>query len=178
MEKSANGWPASADPEAIDIVRKRVPGTDLKLRVAKPVAPLLIGFAADFHKQVEPIDETNTLDDWGYCYRKVRGSSTVVSNHSSGTAIDLNATQHPLAAEGTFTDEQVQVINRLCRKYGLRWGGNYKSRKDEMHFEVALNAIQVETIIKGLGLENDESENEQTAKDSSASGGFLGSRRA
>ncbi len=178
MEKSANGWPASADPEAIDIVRKRVPGTDLKLRVAKPVATLLLGFASEFHKLVEPIDETKTLDDWGYCYRKVRGSNTVVSNHSSGTAIDLNATQHPLAAVGTFNDEQVQVINRLCRKYGLRWGGNYKSRKDEMHFEVALNAIQVETIIRGLGLETVEIENEQTAKDSSASGGFLGSRRA
>ncbi len=176
METSANGWPASADPEAIDIVRKRVPGTDLKLRVAKPVAPLLIGFAADFHKLVEPIDETKTLDDWGWCYRKVRGSQTVVSNHSSGTAIDLNATQHPLGAVDTFTAEQVQVINRLCRKYGLRWGGNYRNRKDEMHFEIALNATQVETIIRGLGLENDESENEQATKDSSTGGGFLGSR--
>ena len=68
MEKSANGWPASADAEAIDIVRKPVPGTDLKLRVAKPVAPLLIAFAAEFHKQVEPIDK-GTLDDWGYAYR-------------------------------------------------------------------------------------------------------------
>ena len=178
METSANGWPASADPEAIDIVRKRVPGTDLKLRVAKPVAPLLIGFAADFHQLVEPIDETKTLDDWGFCYRKVRGSNTVVSNHSSGTAIDLNATQHPLGAVGTFTDEQVQVIHRLCRKYGLRWGVNYRNRKDEMHFEIALNATQVETIIRGLGFENDESENEQTIKDGSTGGGFLGARRA
>lgn len=162
MEKSANGWPASADPEAIDIVRKRVPGTDLKLRVAKPVAPLLIGFAAEFHKLVEPIDEGKTLDDWGYCYRKVRGSNTVVSNHSSGTAIDLNATEHPLAAIGTFNDDQVRVINRLCRKYGLRWGGNYRNRKDEMHFEIALNAVQVETLIRGLEMETDEGETEKT----------------
>ena len=177
MEKSANGWPASADPEAIDIVRKRVPETDLKLRVAKPVAPLLIGFAAEFHKLVEPIDEGKTLDDWGYCYRKVRGSNTVVSNHSSGTAIDLNATQHPLAAVGTFNDDQVRVINRLCRKYGLRWGGNYRNRKDEMHFEIALNAVQVDTLIRGLEMETDEGETEKTNQDSATGGSFLGSRR-
>ena len=178
MLTSANGWPASADPEAIDIVRKRVPGTDLKLRVAKPVAPLLIGFAAEFHKLVEPIDESKTLDDWGYAYRKVRGSNTVVSNHSSGTAIDLNATQHPLAAVGTFNENQVRVINRLCRKYGLRWGGNYRNRKDEMHFEIALNAVQVETLIRGLEMETDEGEPEKTDQDSARGGGFLGSRRA
>lgn len=160
MLTSYNGWPASEDPEAIDIVRKRVPGTDLKLRVAKPVAPLLIGFAGEFHKLVEPIDETKTLDDWGYCFRKVRGSNTVVSNHSSGTAIDLNATQHPLGAVGTFDAAQIVTINRLCRKYGLRWGGSYRSRKDEMHFEIALNAVQVTTLIRGLELEDDEDEKE------------------
>jgi len=157
MEKSANGWPASADAEAIDIIRKPVPGTDLKLRVAKPVAPLLIAFAAEFHKQVEPIDK-GTLDDWGYAYRKVRGSNTVVSNHSSGTAIDLNAIKHPLGAVNTFTAEQAATIRRLCRKYGLKWGGDYRTRKDEMHFEIALNPVQVETLIRGLELENDEGE--------------------
>lgn len=155
MEKSANGWPASADPEDIDIVRKAVPGTDLKLKCAKAVAPLLIAFAADFHKQVEPIDK-GTLDDWGYAYRKVRGSNSVVSNHSSGTAIDLNATKHPLGAVDTFTTEQAATIRRLCRKYGLKWGGDYRYRKDEMHYEIALNPVQVETLIRGLGLENDD----------------------
>jgi len=178
MEKSANGWPASADPEAIDIVRKRVPGTDLKLRVAKAVAPLLIGFAAEFHKLVEPIDATKTLDDWGWCYRKVKGSNTVVSNHSSGTALDLNAQSHPLGAVGTFNDEQVKIINRLCRKYGLRFGGNYRNRKDEMHFEIALNAVQVETLIRGLEMETDENETEKTDQDSARGGGLMGTRRA
>jgi len=160
MLTSYNGWPASDDPEAIDVVRRGVPGTAVKLRVAKRVAPLLVSFAAEFHKSVEPIDEGKTYDDWSYCFRKVRGSQTVLSNHASGTAIDLNATEHPLGAVGTFTEEQVRVINRLCRKYGLRWGGNFRSRKDPMHFEVALNEKQVETLIKGLGLESCEKETE------------------
>jgi HK97 family phage portal protein len=34
---------------------------------------------------------STTADDWGYAERPIRGS-TVVSNHASGTAIDLNAT--------------------------------------------------------------------------------------
>ena len=154
MEKSANGWPASADPEEIVIIRKRVPGTDLKLRIAEPVAPLLIAFAADFHRLVEPLDE-GQLDDWGYCYRKVKGSNTVVSNHSSGTAIDINATLHPLGAVGTFNEEQVRTINRLCRKYGLRFGGNYRNRKDEMHFEIVETPDEVKARIKTMKLKKE-----------------------
>ncbi|MFM7856491.1 MAG: M15 family metallopeptidase, partial [Flammeovirgaceae bacterium] len=119
-----------------------MPGTSRKLRVAQDVAPLLISFAKDFHNQVEPIDE-GQQDDWGYAYREVRGSTLILSNHASGTAIDLNATKHPLGAANTFSDEQSATIRRLCRKYGLRWGGDYKSRKDEMHFEIALNQTQV-----------------------------------
>ena len=159
METSYNGYPASKDPAAIDIKSYLVRGTDRKLKCAESVGPLLAAFAAEFHELIEPIDE-GTFDDWGYCYRMVRGDATKLSNHSSGTAIDLNATQHPLAAVGTFNDEQVRVINRLCRKYGLRWGGNYRNRKDEMHFEIALNAVQVETLVRGLEMETDEGETE------------------
>lgn len=154
---SQNLWPVSEDPDEIGIIIRKVPGTNRKLRVAKPVAPLLIAFACDFHNQVEPIDE-GQHDDWGYAYRPVRGSITTYSNHASGTAIDLNATKHPLGAENTFDSEQTATIRRLCRKYGLRWGGDYRTRKDEMHFEIALNRNQVENLIKTLGLEDEEPE--------------------
>lgn len=174
MRTSQNGWPASKDPDEIQIVSKRVPGTGLKLRVAAPVAPLLIAFARDFHKEIERINE-GQLDDWGYAYRDIRGASTL-SNHASGTAIDLNATQHPLGAENTFTDEQARTIRRLCRKYGLRWGGDYRNRKDEMHFEIALNAAQVANVIRTLGLEKDgDEETKEGDQDSEAVIGFVGS---
>jgi len=154
---SQNGWPVSKDAEALGIVNKQVPGTNRKLRVAESVAPLLISFAKDFHNQVEPIDE-GQHDDWGYAYREVRGSTLILSNHASGTAIDLNATKHPLGAENTFNAEQSATIRRLCRKYGLRWGGDYRLRKDEMHFEIALNQTQVINLIKTLGLEDEHEE--------------------
>lgn len=151
MLTSSNGWPASEDQAAIGIKSYPVPGTNLKMRCSSKVAPLLINFAAEFHALIEPIDE-GTLDDWGYCFRKVRGSDSVVSNHSSGTAIDLNALKHPLGKVNTFDASKVPMLKALCVKYGIRWGGDYKGRKDEMHFEINLNAVKVAALIKKLGV--------------------------
>jgi hypothetical protein len=149
MTTSANGWTASKVRAEIGIESFPVPGTKLKLACAKAVAPLLVGFAAEFHELIEPIDE-GTLDDWGYAYRDVRGSTTTLSNHSSGTAIDLNATQHPLGKAGTFPAEKVPMIRALAKKYGLLWGGDYRNRKDEMHFEVTLTPAKAAALIKKL----------------------------
>jgi hypothetical protein len=153
LQTSYNGWPASKDPAEIGIKSYNVPGTNRKLRCAEAVAPLLIGFAAEFHALIEPIDE-NGLDDWGYAYRMVRGSTDRLSCHSSGTAIDLNATQHPLGAIGTFPADKVPMIRALAKKYGLAWGGDYRNRKDEMHFEINVNAEKAAKIITRLGVQN------------------------
>ena len=153
METSYNGYPASKDPAAINIKSYLVRGTDRKLKCAESVGPLLAAFAAEFHELIEPIDE-GTFDDWGYCYRMVRGDATKLSNHSSGTAIDLNATHHALGKVGTFPAEKVPMIRALAKKYGLKWGGDYKNRKDEMHFEVEISATKAKDLITKLGLQN------------------------
>lgn len=151
METSYNGYPASKDPDAIKIKSYAVKGTDRKLRCAESVGPLLASFAAEFHELIEPIDE-GTFDDWGYAYRMVRGDATKLSCHSSGTAIDLNATKHPLGKAGTFPVEKVPMIQALSKKYGLKWGGDFKSRKDDMHFEVAVSPAKAKALIESLGL--------------------------
>ena len=151
MLTSSNGYPASADQSEIGIKSYKVSGTDLKLRAAESIAPLLIGFASEFHAIIEPIDE-GTLDDWGYAFRDVRGVPGTLSNHSSGTAIDLNSKIHPLGKVNTFSASKVPMLRELVRKYGLRWGGDYSGRKDEMHFEVNINAVKVAALIKKLGL--------------------------
>jgi len=148
---SSNGWPASNDRNEIDIKSYQVPGTKVKLACAEGAAPLLIGFAAEFHKLIEPIDE-GALDDWGYCFRMVRGTTDKLSNHSSGTAIDLNAPKHALGKVGTFPAEKVPMIRALSTKYGLKWGGDYVNRKDEMHWEVNLNPAKAAALIVKLGL--------------------------
>jgi hypothetical protein len=129
-----------------------VPGTKIKFACATAVAPLLVNFCKEFDELVEPIDE-GQLDDWGYAFRMTRGSDKVLSNHSSGTAVDLNALKHPLGKSNTFTKEQCNIIKSLITKYGLAWGGNYKKRRDEMHFEIALDRSQVQKRIKELDLE-------------------------
>jgi len=150
MTTSANGWKASKMRSEIGIESFPIPGTNVKLTCAKAVAPLLVGFAAEFHELIEPIDEGG-LDDWGYCFRQVRGSTENLSNHSSGTAIDLNAAQHPLGKVGTFPIEKVPMIRALAKKYGLIWGGDYRNRKDEMHFEIALTPAKAAALIEKLG---------------------------
>jgi len=150
--KSDNGWPASKDPAEIGIKSYAVKGTTIKLRCAEKIAPLLTGFAAEFHATIEDIDN-GSLDDWGYCFRMVRGREDRLSNHSSGTAIDLNATKHPLGAENTFTPEKTLAVLELAAKWGLKSGLSYQHRKDPMHFEVCLSPKQVKERITALGLE-------------------------
>lgn len=152
MASSQNGWPASPNPKTIEANSYPVPGTDLKLRVAKKVAPILINFAAEFNELVEKLDGKQ-LDDWGYAFRQVRGSTDMLSNHASGTAIDLNAKKHPLGAKDTFKPKQVEIILELCDKYNIGWGGLYKRRPDEMHFEIVEGPKAVKATIKRLGLE-------------------------
>lgn len=67
-----------------------------------------------------------------YNPRKVRGSATKWSNHAFGAAIDLNADQNALGVKkGTMPQP---VINAFKRQ-GFRWGGDYRTRPDWMHFE-------------------------------------------
>ncbi len=150
--KSYNGYPASKDPADINIKSYPVKGTDRKLKCASSVGPLLAAFAAEFHELIEPIDE-GTFDDWGYAFRMVRGSTDRLSCHSSGTAIDLNATKHPLGKAGTFPAEKIPMLRALAKKYGLKWGGDFKSRPDDMHFEVEVSASKAKALIASLGLE-------------------------
>ena len=151
---SYNGWPASKDQAEIGIKSYLVPGTAIKLRCAEKVAPLLVHFAAEFHELIEPLD-VGALDDWGYCYRDVRGVPGKLSNHSSGTAIDLNASRHSLNHAGTFEASKVPMLKALAKKYALTWGGEW-TRRDEMHFEVSIDATRVAALIHKLGLERSQ----------------------
>lgn len=88
-------------------------------------------------KYIEPV-YGKLLDDWGYASRPVRGSSTVISNHASGTAVDINATRHPLGKAGTVLRAAVWRLILGRQLAGLlRWGGDYHGRVDLMHTEAA-----------------------------------------
>jgi len=136
MAVSQNGYTAN---DASKVSSRLVPGTTRRLTVRNgPAGDLLLWVAGQFDKLVEDIEQ-GILDDWGYAERPIRGG-TELSNHASGTAIDLNATAHPLATDppANFSKAEIDAIHAIVgRTQGcVRWGGDYSGRKDGMHFEI------------------------------------------
>ena len=151
IKVSSNGWTCSATRSQIGVKNFMIPGADRHMACATAVAPLLLGFAAWFHTKVEPLD-VGTFDDWGYAYREIVGFTTM-SDHASGTAMDLNAVKHPQYKTGTFSDIHAAAIRLSCKKFGLTWGGDYKgNRVDEMHYSINLTPLQAQARIKELKL--------------------------
>jgi hypothetical protein len=55
------------------------------------------------------------------------------SQHAFGNAIDINPSRNPMTNK-LITDMPPNVRD-MAAKYGLSWGGDWKSTKDAMHFE-------------------------------------------
>lgn len=155
---SQNGWPVLPTSRTTgDLPRLRkwiVPGTGRHLYARDGSAGFLLAFLALwFHERIERLDG-GVWDDWGWAVRPIRASSTP-SNHGSGTAIDLNATRHPLGARGTFrrARDYVRIRARLARMGGvIRWGADYAGRPDEMHFELCRPLPACERVARRLAL--------------------------
>lgn len=155
MPNSQNGYPAN-NPALVS--SRFVPGTTRKLRVRNgPAGDLLLWVAAQFDKLVEDIEQ-GILDDWGYAERPIRGG-VELSNHASGTAIDLNATAHVLgtAPSTSFSKQEIDRIHEIVgRTQGcVRWGGDYTGRKDGMHFEIVGSESRCAFVLSILNSQTD-----------------------
>ena len=151
--KSSNGWIASPNQAEIGIaVFTVVSGVrPVKLRCAEAVAPLLVAACKEWHKKVEKLEPGEVQ---GYAYRDVRGGTGTLSNHASGTAVDIWPSRHPQGdKDGNFTPEQRKTVLEICAKYGLRSGGTYKQAKpDWMHIEINVSPAKAAELITKLGL--------------------------
>lgn len=111
------------------------------------VATVLSYVAKRFHSEVEKLVWPG---NWGYAERTIRGNSRTLSNHASGTAIDLNAPRHPLGVSPSrnFSSAQISRIHKILRDCNgvVRWGGDYNGRKDAMHFEINASSSRVRTL--------------------------------
>lgn len=140
-EVSQNGWTVL---EASSTKWWNVPGTDRRLQLRRGGAGFaLVHFATWFNREIEPLSPT--FDDWGWSPRRIAGSDEW-SNHASGTAADCNADAHPQGQVGTFTTTQAaRIQHRLETRFQnlIRWGGTYRSVKDEMHFEIVGTPTQI-----------------------------------
>ncbi|MEV7972115.1 M15 family metallopeptidase [Cellulomonas sp. NPDC089187] len=148
-ETSQNCWPAITEGDDDRMEPSQwVTGRLL----AGDVHTVLEYVAARFDAEVEPV---NPDSSWGWAYRSVRGEggdAGELSNHASGTSIDLNATEHPLGESDTFTPAQVDAIHAILAEVApvVAWGGDFEGRADEMHFEIVGDPAAVAEVAARL----------------------------
>jgi hypothetical protein len=135
-----------------------IPGANRHLYLRDGAAGFaLVHFALWWHHAISRLDG-GTWDEWGWAVRPIRGQTSGFSNHASGTAEDLDATQYPrgVSIGRVFTARQIRRIRvRLAmRKYGglLRWGGDFQTTPDGMHVEIApgMTLAAAERVAKRL----------------------------
>lgn len=131
------------DFESKNIIRVEIPqlrnisnGIYKSMRFHRKAADQLRGFFSEIEKR-KMIDLLLTYGG-SYNPRLIRGSKTALSNHSFGTAFDLNMQWNSLNVEPIALGEKgsVRELVPLAHEFGFYWGGHF-SRKDGMHFEIA-----------------------------------------
>lgn len=143
MPNSQNGWPVvgASDVDRAPLLRDiTVPNGVLE----GDVALIARWHAGEYDRRVERLRPGWC---WGWFVKVIEGSKTI-SNHASGTAWDLNAPDNPMGQGTTkksLTAAQIDECHRLERESDdvLRWGGDYVSRQDPMHWEVVASRAAV-----------------------------------
>ena len=94
----------------------------------------MVGPASKAFKQLIDTGKVDELKTWNGCFdlRKQRGAG-VQSLHSWGLAFDLNAAWNKMYTNGNLSPEFVKCFT----DNGFDWGGNFKNRKDPMHFQLS-----------------------------------------
>lgn len=150
MANSQNGWPvdttgANEDRDPI-YGNVKVPNGVLK----GDVAVVMRWVARRFDDTVEKLVAGTC---WGWFVKPIEGSATI-SNHASGTAIDLNADQHPVgvAAGKNFSGAQIAACHAIVKAAGgvVRWGGDYTGRPDPMHWEIVGSKAAVAALARKI----------------------------
>lgn len=145
MVASYNGWRASPNRSDIGVVDFTVTldGVDIAFPSgvkAGAVATCFTYLVQQFHARVERVINPGC---WGYYFKTSANSASLISCHSSGTAIDIDAPRHPngQAASRSFSPAQIAQIRAILAELSgvIYWGGDAWNggTPDSMHFEIA-----------------------------------------
>lgn len=159
MATSQNGWPV-IEGNVSPLYTWTIPTKSgiVKIRLRNGSAGFLLClFVMWYSNHIEPVYQ-KLLDDWGWAYRPIRGQSSGFSNHASGTAVDVNATKHPLGRVGTLSFNvrgklAIVRINWKLKNWflgSIRAGADYQGRKDEMHYEINVSLPVAEKRARAL----------------------------
>jgi hypothetical protein len=110
---------------------------------------------ARYSATVEPIVAGTC---WGWFVKRITGSEDY-SNHSSGTAWDINAPQHPMGtpASHNMSSGEIAACHAIeADSQGtLRWGGDF-GRPDPMHWEIDGSRSEVAAFAAWIRGEDDD----------------------
>lgn len=137
------GWPTERNRDQVLVTR--VGGTPVKTWVHRGIAPLV----AEGLRRTEDEIRYDVRMLGGYCSRSIRGSRSP-SNHSWGLAIDINWDKNPMVSGRLVTDMSAQMV-AMWKSLGFAWGGDYRTRKDAMHFEFVGTPAQATALTAALG---------------------------
>lgn len=140
MATSQNGWTVFTSPPSATI-----PGYITGRVRPEDVDTIFTYLCERLNREVENVRPEWS---WGWAFRAVRGATSGFSNHASATAIDVNAPAHPLGVTGTWSQTEKDKIHAILRDLGgiVRWGEDYTSRKDGMHFEINDTPARVNSV--------------------------------
>ncbi|HKH59228.1 MAG TPA: M15 family metallopeptidase [Flavitalea sp.] len=112
-----------------------IKGND-RVRFHKLVSKQFIKLWSDWEK--EGLLSRVLTWDGSFVPRFVRGSLTTLSNHSFGSAFDINVAWNGLGIIPALTAQKgcVRELIQIANINGFYWGGHF-TRKDGMHFEIA-----------------------------------------
>lgn len=134
-----------------DWVSKNIVKVDIKQLIGVEAAP--VGGKIRFHKkgalqlkeffnEIEKQNLDGLVISWAGSFypRLVRGSTTKLSNHSWGTAFDINAPENWLGEQPAKVGAKGSLLKLvpIANAFGFFWGGHYQNRLDGMHFELAV----------------------------------------
>ena len=99
-----------------------------------PALTLVFNEVWDWASHVQANVDGTGISDWGGCFniRRIAGSNGW-SNHSWACAVDISPSTNGFRYDASTTLAH-PVIDAFKRQ-GARWGGDYRGRKDPMHFE-------------------------------------------
>lgn len=125
------GWPWASGYDATYVVRVRFMGRLLSWH-RWAVVPLM-----NVQKQLmeENWDKRYYWTDLQTWNKRMIAGTRIPSNHAWPTAIDINPRQNPMRRDNVLVTDIPPRIREIFKANGFRWGGDYRTVKDAMHFE-------------------------------------------
>lgn len=139
---SSNGWPGLPDGSSA-LATGTIPGTTRRVTLARAALPLFLHFCAAWHAEMPARLKLDKGPVDGWEYREQRSGGGVLSNHASGTAVDLRYDVLPADQRRHMTDAELTILKGILRRYATADGhlvlanGWSWNAKDEMHTELS-----------------------------------------